>query len=83
MLQRVIWMQKENPIPPSSIIKLEKDNMIRFECVLTSWKSQVDLVKSLLDQASDLAKECGTLAWTFLKNGELDKLRNILIPLSP
>lgn len=49
-------MQKENPIPPLGITNLEKDDMIAFECILKSWKSEADLVKSLLDQAINLVE---------------------------
>lgn len=55
-LQQVIRMQKENPIPPPSITKLEKDDMTGFERILKSQKSEDDLVKSLLDQDSDLVE---------------------------
>ena len=45
-------MKKENLIPPLGIIKLEKDDVISFECILKSWKSKDEFLKSLLDRSS-------------------------------
>lgn len=55
-LQQLIHLQKENPTPPPRIIKLKKDVMIGFKCILKSWKSDVDLVKSSLYRFRDLAE---------------------------
>ena len=48
-LQQVTHFQKENPIPPPETIKMEKDDLIGYKCVLESWKSEAYLVKSSID----------------------------------
>lgn len=52
------------------------DDVISFKCILESWKSNVDLVKSSLDQASDLVEgmwgSCSDILeeWEIRENGE-------------
>ena len=47
-------MKRVNSIPPPGIIKLEKDDVIGFQCILDSWNFEAGFVKSLLDRASYL-----------------------------
>ena len=53
-LQQVFIFRKVNPMPLLGTIKLGKDELINYKCTLESWRSEADLVKSLIERAEDL-----------------------------
>ena len=55
-MQLLSQMQKENLGSPPDVTRVGKYKGIEYECIIDSWKSEANLVKSLLDQVSELAE---------------------------
>jgi hypothetical protein len=45
-LQRISCFQKGNLIPPPGILKIRKDEMLKYRYTIESWKSEADVVKA-------------------------------------
>ena len=50
-LQTISHFQKANSIPPRRILKIEKDEMLKYRYTVKSWKSEADNVKASLEKA--------------------------------
>ena len=50
-LQNISRCQKANPIPTPGILKLGKDEMLKYKYTIESWKSEADVVKASLEMA--------------------------------
>ena len=62
---------------------MKKDDLIDYKCILESWKSKEDLVKSLIERAKDLAKVMWNACSNVLYERGIDEIKESLEFLKP
>lgn len=83
MLQQVMHFQKENLIPPPRTVKLEKDDLISYKCILEIWKFEAELVKSSIERAGDLVEGMWNACLDVLDEWGIDEIEESLESLRP
>ena len=71
-------MQKVNLSSPPDVARLGKDKIIEYERIIDSWKSDIDLVKTLLDHVSELAERIWIPCSDLLEEWEIGEVEESL-----